>query len=177
MKVISVFGSASPVSGSADYLQAESIGRLLAQNGYAVATGGYVGTMEAVSKGASEAGGHVIGVTCTAIEDFRPIAANQWVAEEIKFDTLRERMLHLVMHNEGAIVLPGGIGTLVEMALMWNLLQVDEIPARPFITLGDIWRDTLNAFVKPEYVKPQYHTLVQHASTPQEAVTLLVNGH
>ena len=65
-----------------------------------MATGGYSGTMTAVSQGAADAGGHVIGVTCRQIEQFRPLGPNQWVKEEIKYDTLTERLLHLVRHND-----------------------------------------------------------------------------
>lgn len=173
MKTISVFGSASPRPGDGDYAQAERVGQLLASNQFAVATGGYVGTMEAVSKGASEAGGHVVGVTCTAIEDFRPILANKWVVEEIRFDTLRERMLHLVLNNDGMIVLPGGIGTLVELAMAWNLIQVGEIEPRPLVLIGDLWRDTVDAFVRDAYVRPKHASLIDIVSTPEEAVQLI----
>ncbi len=177
MKTIAVFGSATPQAGDPDYRQAEGIGRLLAEAGFAVATGGYVGTMEAVSKGASEAGGHVIGVTCTAIEEIREGqgGANRWVAEEIRFETLRERMLHLVINNDGIIVLPGGIGTLVEMALSWNLIQVGEISQRPLVLLGELWRETMAAFVQPAYIRPHDVPLVTLAATAEEAVQQVVS--
>lgn len=95
-RIISVFGSSAPQPGSGAYEEARRVGELLAQAGFAVATGGYSGTMTAVSQGASEAGGHVIGVTSAQIEQFRPLGPNRWVAEEIKFETLRDRLLHLV---------------------------------------------------------------------------------
>lgn len=174
MKVISVFGSASPKAGDDDYAQAQQVGKLLAEAGFAVATGGYVGTMEAVSKGASQAGGHVIGVTCEAIETFRPIQANQWVAEEINYKTLRERMLHLVLNNDGMVVLPGGIGTLVELSMAWNLLQVGEIEPRPLVLLGDLWRDTLDAFVQPAYVRPAHAELATLVATAEDAAATIV---
>ncbi len=176
MRTIAVFGSASPQAGDKDYQQAEEIGRKLAQAGFAVSSGGYVGTMEAVSKGAAEAGGHVIGVTCTAIENIREgqKGANRWVAEEISFETLRERMLYLVLNNDGIIVLPGGIGTLVEMSMAWNLIQVGEIAARPLVLLGDLWRDTIDTFVQPAYVRPQDAPLVTLAPTTTQAVQVIV---
>lgn len=177
MQVISVFGSAAPASDSPAYRQAEQVGRLLAQAGYAVATGGYVGTMEAVSRGASEAGGHVIGVTAAQIERFRPIKANRWVAEEIRFESLRDRLLHLVLHNDGAIVLPGGIGTLGELALTWNMMQVGEIPQRPFVLLGDMWRETVTAFVRDEYVPARYRQLLSFAASPADAVRAISSYH
>ena len=73
-KVISVFGSSAPRPGSEAYEWGRRVGRLLAEAGLTVATGGYSGTMTAVSQGAAEAGGHVIGVTSSQIEQFRPLA-------------------------------------------------------------------------------------------------------
>lgn len=175
LPVIAVFGSSSPVSGSPDYETARLLGRLLAENGFAVATGGYSGVMSAASQGAAEAGGHVIGVTCDQIEQFRPIGANQWVKQEVRRPTLRERLLYLVENNDGMIVTPGGIGTLSEMALAWSLLQVGELPPRPLVLLGDMWRATVGSFVRPEYIQESHIGLVLHADTPEEAVNLLVS--
>ena len=81
---ISVFGGSQPKEEDAAYAEAMELGRLLAQRGHTVLTGGYIGVMEAVSRGACEAGGHVIGVTCEDIEAWRPIKANSWVMEEIR---------------------------------------------------------------------------------------------
>src|SRR5688572_19997126 len=149
--VIAVFGSASPEADSEAYRLAYQVGRLLAEAGFAVATGGYSGTMSAVSQGACEVGGHVIGVTSGQIERFRPLRCNEWVKEEIKYESLRERLLHLVTNNDGMIVLPGGVGTLSEMALAWSFMQVGEMAARPLVLVGDMWRETIEAFFRPEY--------------------------
>ncbi len=139
--IISVFGSSTPQPGEPAFEQARQVGRLLAEAGYAVATGGYSGTMTAVSQGASEAGGYVIGVTAAQIEGFRQLGPNKWVKKEIKYESLRERLMHLVMQNDGMITLPGGIGTLSEMTLAWSLLQVEEMEQRPLVLLGGIWHD------------------------------------
>ena len=168
--VISVFGSAGPQPGSLAYEQARTIGRLLAEAGFAVATGGYSGVMSAVSQGAAEAGGHVIGVTCAQIEQFRPLAANQWVKEEIKYEKLQDRLIHLVMQNDGIITLPGGIGTLSEMALAWSFMQVGEMKSRPHVVFGSLWQETIRAFVHPDYVRDSHLELLQFADTPDEAV-------
>ena len=89
---ISVFGGSQPKEGSAAYAEAMELGKLLAERGHIVLTGGYIGVMEAISRGAREAGGHVIGVTCEDIEAWRPIRANAWVMEEIRKKTLVERL-------------------------------------------------------------------------------------
>src|SRR5678816_3721819 len=116
---VSVFGGAQPKEGEAAYTEALNLGRMLAERGHTVLTGGYIGTMEAVSRGANEAGGHVIGVTCEDIERWRPRTANQWVKEEIRKETLIERLHTLIHESDAAFALAGGAGTLTEVALMW----------------------------------------------------------
>ncbi len=175
-KVISVFGSSSPQPGQPAYEQARQVGRLLAEAGCAVATGGYSGTMSAVSQGAAEANGHVIGVTSAQIERFRPLGANPWVQQEIRYESLQERLLHLVTQNNGMIVLPGGIGTLSEMTLAWSFLQVGEMEPRPLVLLGEQWQATVASFVQPGYVRESHLQLLQFADTPEVAVRAVIQA-
>ena len=137
---ITVFGGASPLPGESAYLEAMRLGRLLGAAGHTVLTGGYIGVMEAVSRGASEAGGHVIGVTCREIEAWRKIGPNPWVKEEWRFDTLRERLFALIDGCQAALAMPGGAGTLGEIALMWNQMITASIPPRPLILIGSGWQ-------------------------------------
>ena len=174
-KVISVFGSSAPRPGSADYEAARTVGRLLAQAGFAVQTGSYSGIMAGASQGACEAGGHVIGVTCAQIEQYRPLPPNQWVKEQIKHQTLRERLLYLVDQCDGAIIMPGGIGTLSELALIWSFVQTGEIAPRPIITVGGLWRRTLAAFIDEDYVQPDHQALITVARTADEAVKKMIS--
>lgn len=173
-KIISVFGSARPDPESADYQDAYEVGRLLAEAGYAVATGGYMGTMEAVSKGAHDAGGHVIGITSDQIEAFRPLGPNGFIKQETRYTTLRERLLHLVHENDAMIALPGGIGTLAEVAMAWNAMQTGEMPVKPFVLLGNNWRSTLIKYIDPAYVHIEDAALLHYASSPEQAVKLLI---
>ena len=89
---ITVFGGAQPKEGSAAYEEARELGKLLAERGHAVLTGGYMGTMEAVSRGASEAGGHVIGVTCEDIEEWRKRSAKS-MGERRKAQEVADRKI------------------------------------------------------------------------------------
>jgi uncharacterized protein (TIGR00725 family) len=129
---VTVFGGAQPKEGTPAYEEARELGLLLAQRGHAVLNGGYMGTMEAVSRGAHEAGGHVIGVTCIDIEEWRKTKPNPWVKEERRKQTLMDRLTALVEGCDAAIALPGGAGTLTEISLMWNLMIVESLPRRPF---------------------------------------------
>jgi uncharacterized protein (TIGR00730 family) len=152
---------------------AREVGARLAQAGFAVATGGYAGTMAAVSQGAAEQGGRVIGVGCHRIETFRGAGFNQWVGEAISYETLTDRLLHLVRNNDGMVVLPGGVGTLSEFALAWSLLQVGELDSRPLVLLGAIWRETMAPLVTSPYVGPNTAAILRYAATPAEVVKQL----
>jgi uncharacterized protein (TIGR00730 family) len=149
---VTVFGGAQPKEDSAAYEEARELGKLLAERGHAVLTGGYMGTMEAVSRGASEAGGHVIGVTCIDIEEWRGTAPNQWVKEERRKKSLIERLQALIEGCDAAIALPGGAGTLTEISLMWNLMIVESLPPRPLTLIGSGWQSTFDQFFK------EFHT-------------------
>jgi uncharacterized protein (TIGR00730 family) len=178
-KIVSVFGGSAPRPGSAAYEEGRALGEALARNGWTVATGGYSGVMEATSRGACEAGGHVVGITCTLIEDWRSLKANEWVREEKRFTTLRERLYHLVEFCDAAVALPGGIGTLSEVALTWSLLQTKELKAKPLVLIGPVWHETLTTFVREAdgYLHPGDEKLVYLAEGVKDAVRFLGMGH
>src|SRR5690606_38689792 len=160
-----VFGSVSPLPGQSAYEEARRLGDLLARAGHTVLTGGYMGTMEAVSYGAAEAGGHVVGVTCQQIEDWRSATHNPWVVEERKFPTLRERLYCLVENCDAALALPGGIGTLDEIVTMWSQMQVNAMPTRPLILIGAGWQRTFETFIESQAdnVRPTHRELLSFA--------------
>jgi uncharacterized protein (TIGR00730 family) len=173
---ITVFGGSQPKEGQASYTEAYELGRLLALAGHSVLTGGYIGTMEAVSRGANEAGGHVIGVTCEDIERWRGVKHNAWVQEERRFTTLQERLNELVLACDAAIALPGGPGTLTEIALTWNLMIVASIRPKPLILTGAGWKSVLERFFEEfhAYMPINQREYVQFAQDVQSAVKMLV---
>ena len=144
--IITVFGGAHPKPGTAEYENARQLGILIAKEGHKVMTGGYTGTMEAVSRGANEAGGHVIGVSCEEIETWRPMKVNPWVIEEIRLPTLMNRIEYLIKNCDAAIALPGGPGTLAELAVMWNLMIIAAIPSKPLVLAGSGWEETIGNY-------------------------------
>src|SRR5512134_1182158 len=172
---VSVFGGAQPKEGDAAYAEALELGRLLAQRGHTVLTGGYIGTMEAVSRGACEAGGHVIGVTCDDIETWRAVKPNSWVMEEIRKKTLVERLHALIHESDAAFALPGGAGTLTEITLMWNLMIVESLHRRPLILIGRGWQSTFDQFFKEfsSYMTVPQREILKFAEDVQTAVNLL----
>jgi hypothetical protein len=174
-RIVSVFGGSTPRPDSAPYGEAHTLGGRLARAGWTVATGGYSGVMEAASRGAAEAGGHVIGVTCGLIEQWKGLRANPWVKEERKFPTLRERLNYLVEFCDAAIALPGGIGTLSEIALTWSLLQTGEIKPKPLVVVGQVWSATVTTFIREAdgYLRDRDAQLLRVANNLEEVVGLI----
>ncbi len=146
--VVAVFGGSGIDANSREYRHAYRLGKRLAQAGFAVMTGGYIGTMEAVSRGAYEAGGYVIGVPCDAIERWRPVGPNPWIHEQRRTRTLMERLQRMVSDAHAAVALPGGVGTLTELSLYWNLLLVGELSPRPFVVVGEAWHRVLRSLYR-----------------------------
>ncbi len=173
-KRITVFGGSVPLPGEPAYEEALKLGVLIARSGYIVQTGGYSGTMEAVSRGAFEAGGHTVGITCFDLEVWRPLPPNRWVMEEMRFKTLRERLYALIDHADAAIALPGGIGTLAEIAAMWSSLQTEEIVHCPLILVGAGWRTTLDTMLSQlsSYVRADHRKLLTFAPNVEAAFQL-----
>ncbi len=145
-----VFGGAHPKPGESAYQEAYELGSLLAQSGHTVMNGGYIGTMEAVSRGAAEAGGTVIGVTCAEIEAWRQVAPNRWLTVEWRCATLMERLEKLTDGCDAAIALNGGIGTLLEISLMWNRLVIASLPPKPLILVGPGWKQVIDCLYREQ---------------------------
>src|ERR671939_926545 len=139
-RVVSVFGGSRATEDSPEFRDAYALGRLLAERGYAVCNGGYDGTMAAVSRGAKDGGGRTIGVTVEALSWRSP---NRWIDEEISTATLFARLEQLATRGDAYVALRGGVGTLLEIAVVWNLLELQTFPYKPLVTLGTGWRAVL----------------------------------
>jgi uncharacterized protein (TIGR00725 family) len=173
-KIITVFGSSRPEDGHADYVEALELGHALAAAGFAVCTGGYGGVMEAVSRGARESGGRVLAVTSTF---FRP-RANRWVEEETRVATWQDRLFELVRLGDGYVACKGGTGTLVELAVVWEMLNKKAMEERPFVVLGEFWQPILDRVREVEHGHASRwgessDPLVHQAPTPSEAARFL----
>ncbi len=133
--------------------------------------------MEAVSRGVAECGGRVVGVTCDQIEKWRPVFPNNWVQEELRYATLKERLYALIDNCDAALVLPGGIGTLAELAVMWSQLQTGAITPRPLIFIGSGWRVVIEQFLDQfdDYVPEIHRPLIMFAPDVTEAFQMLVS--
>ncbi len=167
---VTVFGSSRATPDEAAYRDAVRLGRLLAERGYTVCSGGYTGVMEGVSRGAAEAGGTVIGVTVEAWASRQQ--PNAWVTREVVTPHLFERLRRLV-ESDAYVALRGGPGTLGEVALAWNLFQTESIPLRPLILVGPEWRQLVRCFEAGLRVESRDLALLQFAGTVEEVLPLL----
>jgi uncharacterized protein (TIGR00730 family) len=167
--VVAVFGASRREDDSDLYREAYALGQGLARAGYTVLNGGYGGSMAAVSRGAYEAGGHVVGVTCAI---FDPLLPNRWLHEEIKEPDLMARLRTIIDRADAYVALRGGIGTLCELTLAWSLLQTRSF-ARPLVLLGDDWRHVVAAFRAHTDMGDAIASLARIVDTPAQVLSAL----
>jgi uncharacterized protein (TIGR00725 family) len=161
---VAVLGSARLDEDAPAWSTSVELGRLLAAGGATVVTGGYAGLMAGVSRGAHEAGGHVVGLTMSAWTNLRP---NEWVAEARASDDYGAR-LGALLDMDAVVALDGGVGTLSELAVVWAAAQTE--PAAPaIIVLGDAWPRLLEAFHAHLVIDDSDLALLRVAATPAEA--------
>jgi len=162
LHVITVFGSSRPRPGDAGYEEARALGHALATRGFLVCTGGYGGVMEAASRGAKEAGGRTLGITA----NFFHSKVNSWVDEEVRVASWQDRLFELIRRGHGYVACKGGTGTLVELAVVWEMLNKKVMEGRPFVVLGDFWQPILERVREVE---------LGHASPWGEAANRLIH--
>ena len=170
---IAVFGSSQVEPSDALYSSGVLCGRLLAEAGYRVATGGYQDMMAAVSRGAAEAGGVVIAVTAPELFPHRS-GANQWATIEVPRATLARRIGALVDESAATIALPGSLGTLTELVVAWNDAYVEQMgsrPAKPVIAVGAAWAQLVSGIGAAVNGMPELVTCVP---TVEEAVSVVI---
>ena len=134
-RIVTVFGSSRPRESDAEYEEARELGEKLAASGFSVCTGGYGGVMAAVSRGAKAAGSKTYGVTA----EFFAVRANSWIDVEVRVATWQERLFELIRIGHGFVVCKGGTGTLVELAVVWEMLNKSVMTGKPLTVLGNFW--------------------------------------
>lgn len=136
MKFVTIFGSSVPKPGDEEYEIAYKLGSYLGKNGINVCTGGFQGIMDAVSKGAVENNVHAIGVTL----DIYNVRPSKYLTKEIRCHSLFDRLRNLIELGNAYIVLQGGTGTMLELALVWEYLNKNMIEEKPFACHGIMWK-------------------------------------
>ena len=147
--LIAVFGDYSPKPGDPAYQTAYDVGRAVASAGFDVCNGGYKGTMEASAKGAQDAGGATVGVTCRI---FRNAAGelsqpNAYIDRVLWQDDLMSMLDTMIRFCVGYVFLPGGTGTLCELSLVWEYVCKGFIEPRPIYLVGDFWKPVIETIL------------------------------
>jgi uncharacterized protein (TIGR00730 family) len=169
-RIVTVFGSSRPQEGDAEYEEARELGRVLAVGRFSVCSGGYGGVMAAVSRGAKEGGGKTYGVTA----DFFRARTNPWIDVEVRVTAWQERLFELIRMAHGFVACKGGTGTLVELAVVWEMLNKSVMTGKPLAVLGDFWTPIIECVREVElgHRSPwgeARERLIHVAATPKDA--------
>jgi uncharacterized protein (TIGR00730 family) len=172
---ITVFGSARVDPGDPAYTMARDIGRLLAEEGYAVITGGGPGVMEAANRGCQEGGGLSVGCN---IELPHEQSINAYVDLGVEFRYFFARKTMFVKYADGFVILPGGYGTMDELFEALTLIQTGKIKGFPVILVGSAFFSGLLEWIKAKLlgegmVSPEDIDLIQVTDDPRQVIEIV----
>ena len=168
-RIVTIFGGSRCRESDPEYAQARRVGQLLAEAGYTICTGGYLGVMEAASRGAREKGGRVLGIVMNQFK----AEPNRYLTDKVATAHFYERLQRLITRSVGFIALRGGMGTVTEVSLVWNKLQTRVIEPRPLVLLGKCWPPLVEAWRQYLMVSDADVKVLDFAETPEEAVAII----
>jgi uncharacterized protein (TIGR00730 family) len=176
-KAVSLFGSARARPGDKYYQEAEETARLLADEGFAVITGGGPGIMEAANKGAFEAPGQSIGLNISLPQEQE---ANKYQTISLDFHYFYARKVMFVKYASAFVCFPGGFGTLDEFFETLTLIQTLKVEAFPIILYGSsFWGglvDWMRQQLHPKYIDPEDIDIFKIVDAPKDVVRLVTQG-
>ena len=169
-RIITIFGGSKCGPDSQEYQEATELGRRLAEAGFTICTGGYLGVMEAASRGAREAGGRVYGIVMNQFKH----EPNRYLTDKVATDHFYDRLQNLITRSVGFVALRGGMGTVTEISLVWNKLTTHVLEPRPLVLLGDAWKPVVEAWAKYLVVSDQDFSFLDFADTAETAADLII---
>ena len=177
---VTIFGSARIRRDHWVYGAVRDLAMDLAQMGCAIVTGGGPGLMEAANEGAGSAGPNAKGRSVGIRVDL-PFEQdiNPFVGETYEHRTFFSRLHHFVLVSDAFVIVPGGIGTVLELTMIWQLLQVRKIHKTPLILIGPMWADFVawsrQYLLRPEFelASPEDLEIPHCVSTADEAIALI----
>lgn len=170
-KTVTIFGSSIPIPGDAEYESAFRLGKILGENNLNVCTGGFQGIMDAASKGAAEAGTEAIGVTVN-IFSARP---SEYLTKEIKCNSLFERLTKLIELGDAYVILNGGTGTLLELALVWESMNKNLLIEKPCAAVGKMWSEIITPMEKQIEMEKRKTGLIRCFDSVDECADFIIN--
>lgn len=141
-KIVTVFGGSKCSENSPEYIEAKELGGRLAEAGFTICTGGYLGIMEAASRGAREKGGRVLGIVMNQFKS----EPNRFLTDKVATDHFYDRLQNLITRSVGFVALRGGMGTVTEISLVWNKLTTGVLGKRPLVLVGECWKPVVEAW-------------------------------
>ncbi|CAN5410703.1 hypothetical protein BH10ACI1_BH10ACI1_28070 [soil metagenome] len=169
-KIVTIFGGSKCGEKSSEYQEAQELGGRLAEAGFTICTGGYLGIMEAASRGAREKGGRVLGIVMNQFKG----EPNRFLTDKVATNHFYERLQNLIQRSVGFVALRGGMGTVTEISLVWNKLQTKVIEPRPLVLLGNCWRHVVTAWQENLVVSQSDVSLLDFADNAEEACRVIV---
>jgi hypothetical protein len=176
---VSVFGSARVHAGTPTYESARATGRIFAERGFAVVTGGGPGVMEAANRGCKEAGGLSVGFNIVLPEEQ---GLNEYCDLGLTFDHFYARKVMFVKAAEGFVIFPGGFGTQDELWESLTLIQTGKIRNFPVVLFdSDYWEELL-AWVREEMLDDGLISagdldLLMITGDPEKAAELVISHY
>ena len=168
-RIVTIFGGSKCHESDPEYAQARRVGQLLAEAGYTICTGGYLGVMEAASRGAHERGGRVLGITMSQFKT----EPNRYLTDKVATPHFYDRLQHLITRSVGFIAIRGGMGTVTELSLVWNKIQTRVLGPRPLILLGECWPPIVKEWQRHLVVSDDDVSALDFAGTAEEAVAII----
>jgi uncharacterized protein (TIGR00730 family) len=169
-RIVTIFGGSKCGENSEEYRQAIEVGSRLAEAGFTICTGGYLGVMEAASRGAREKGGRVFGIVMNQFKS----EPNRYLTDKVASEHFYERLQNLITRSVGFIALRGGMGTVTEISLVWNKLQTGVLGPRPLVLLGEGWRRVVDAWQENLVVSDNDVSLLDFADTAEQACNIVI---
>jgi uncharacterized protein (TIGR00730 family) len=136
---VAIFGSARAEPGTFVYEEVKRVAAAFAALGCDIVTGGGPGLMQAANEGATSAGGQLSSMGIRVELPFEQ-DVNPFVTQAFEHKTFFTRLQHFVIASDAFVVVPGGIGTVLEMLMIWQLLQVRHVADVPLILVGKMWK-------------------------------------
>ena len=169
-KIVTIFGGSKCKENSEEYKEAKELGARLAEAGFTICTGGYLGIMEAASRGAREKGGRVFGIVMNQFKG----EPNRFLTDKVATDHFYDRLQNLISRSVGFVALRGGMGTVTEISLVWNKLQTHVIENRPLVLLGDCWKNVVECWQENLVVSDSDVAFLDFAQNAEDACNIII---